>query len=107
VKKLLAAVLLVPSMANAEFLTGNKLLEHMIDKEIMSRMFALGYVAGVSDAHQGVISCPPPNVTNGQVNDVIKSYLETNPSQRHRSADVLIYEALKRVWPCAPKGTRS
>lgn len=105
-KKLLAVALLIPTMANAEFLSGNKLLEHMTDKDVHWRMFALGYVAGVSDAHQGIISCPPPTATNGQVSDVIKSYLESNPAQRHRTADVLISEALKRVWPCAPKGTR-
>jgi len=100
-KKTLMAILFLPSMASAEFLTGNDLLSRMNSEEVVQRMFALGYVAGVSDAQQHVFSCPPSGVTNGQVRDVVRSYIEANPSIRHKTADMLVTDALKQVWPCA------
>jgi hypothetical protein len=87
-KKLIASLLFVPCMASAEFLTGNDLLSRINSEETIHRMFALGYVAGVSDAQQHVFSCPPLGVTNGQVRDVVKSYLEANPGIRHKTADL-------------------
>jgi hypothetical protein len=108
-KKLIVGLLFVPCVANAEFLTGNDLLSRMNSDEVVQRMFALGYVAGVSDAQQHVFSCPPSGVTNGQVRDVAKSYIEANPGIRHKSADMLVTDALKQVWPCATRnkgGTR-
>jgi hypothetical protein len=109
-KKVIVSLLLIPGMASAEFLTGNDLLSRMNSDEVVQRMFALGYVAGVSDAQQHVFSCPPAGVTNGQVRDVAKSYIEANPGIRHKSADMLVTDALKQVWPCANRnkgnGTR-
>jgi len=105
-KKLLASLLFVPCMASAEFLSGNDLLARINSDEVLHRMFALGYVAGVSDAQQHVISCPSAGVTNGQVRDVVKSYLEANPGIRHKTADMLIADALKQVWPCANRNNR-
>jgi hypothetical protein len=109
-KKLIATLLFAPCMANAEFLSGNDLLSRMNSEEVVHRMFALGYVAGVSDAQQHVFSCPSAGVTNGQVRDVVRSYLEANPGIRHKTADVLVTDALKQVWPCANRnkgnGTR-
>ena len=109
-KKLIAGLLFAPCVASAEFLTGNDLLRHINSEETVWRMFALGYVAGVSDAQQHVFSCPSMGVTNGQVRDVVKSYLESNPGIRHKSADMLVTDALKQVWPCANRnkgnGTR-
>ena len=107
-KKLIVGLLFVPCMASAEFLTGNDLLSRMNSDEVVQRMFALGYVAGVSDAQQHVFSCPPSGVTNGQVRDVAKSYIEANPGIRHKTADMLVTDALKQAWPCANNrgGTR-
>jgi hypothetical protein len=107
-RKLIATLLFVPCIASAEFLSGNDLLSRINSDETIQRMFALGYVAGVSDAQQHVFSCPPSGVTNGQVRDVVKSYLEANPGIRHKTADLLVTDALKQVWPCANNrgGTR-
>ena len=99
-KKLLIALLMVPAMVRAEFFTGNKLLEKLQAQDYMERMQALGYIQGVFDANAGIIICPPNNVNAGQVNDMIKNYLENTPSIRHRTADVIIQEAFKSVWPC-------
>jgi hypothetical protein len=77
-KKLIAGLLFVPCVASAEFLSGNDLLSRMNSEEVVQRMFALGYVAGVSDAQQHVFSCPPAGVTNGQVRDVANRCAETS-----------------------------
>ena len=101
-KKLLIGLLIIPAIAHAEFETGNTLMAKMTG-ESPQRMFALGYVAGVFDANQRVTHCAPdgPGITNGQINDIVFSYLSNNPSIRHRTADVLIQDALKQIWPCA------
>lgn len=101
-KKLIASILFVPSMAMAEFETGNKIYQHMTSNITGERMYAMGYVAGVFDAWQHVSHCPPSNaLTLGQVHDLVKNYLEFNPAIRHRTADVLIKEILQKTWPCA------
>lgn len=99
-KKLLAAVLFLPAIASAEFLDGNKLLSYMRSADIAEKMYALGYVAGVADAQMSVVSCPPENVTNGQLRDMVKGFLEGYPAHRHRTADTIIGELMKTAWPC-------
>ena len=99
-KKLLVALLMVPAMARAEFFTGNQLLTLLQSREVMDRMQALGYIQGVFDANMYLVVCPPSNVTAGQVNDMIRNYLENTPATRNRTADRIIQEALKSVWPC-------
>jgi len=98
-KKLLVTLLFVPAMARAEFFTGNDLLARM-NGTTLEQVQALGYVQGVVDAHSSVIICPPSNVTAGQVRDMIKNYLDNSPAKRHYSADVIIGDALEKVWPC-------
>ena len=109
-RKLIAVLLFVPCIASAEFLSGNDLLSRINSDETIQRMFALGYVAGVSDAQQHVFSCPPSGVTNGQVRDVVKSYLEANPGMSHNTAEMSVTNAVNEVLPCANRnkgnGTR-
>ena len=99
-KKLLIALLMVPAMARAEFLTGNQLLALLQSQEVLDRIHALGYIQGVTDANMSIVICPPDNVTAGQVKDMIKNYLQNIPATRNRSADRIIQDALKSVWPC-------
>jgi hypothetical protein len=98
-KKLLAALLFVPALAHASFLSGNELLSRM-NGSSMEQIHALGYVQGVVDAYTYLFICPPNQITAGQVRDMIKNYLTNLPAQRHKAADVLIREALVSVWPC-------
>ena len=100
-KKLLVALLFVPAMAHAEFFTGNKLLSLLQSNEVLDRIHGLGYIQGVFDAHMGITVCPPNDITAGQVKDMIKNYLENIPATRHRSADLIVRDALKSVWPCS------
>jgi hypothetical protein len=82
------------------FNDGNKLLSDMEDSSNTSRMYALGYVAGVVDTLNQFSFCLPSNVTVGQLNDMIKNYLRNTPAERHQPADVIITRAFSAVFPC-------
>ena len=107
-RKLLAALLMVPAVASAEFLTGNDLYTRLTG-DLSDRMYALGYVVGVYDVNVHVTFCPrvETNITAGQVQDITIRYLSSNPGQRHRSAEILVRDALKQVWPCANRNKGS
>jgi hypothetical protein len=102
-KKWLVCLLFVPAMARAEFETGNTLYTKMQDQSIGEKMYVMGYVTGVFDAHQHINHCLPAgvNVTIGQVTDIARMYLQNNPAIRHKTADVLLRDAFRNLWPCA------
>jgi len=100
-KKMLAALLMVPSIASAEFMSGNTLLRDM-NSSALDKMLALGYVLGVIDVFTNSTICPPPGINAGQVQDIVKKHLEDFPAIRHFSADSIIRNKLERIWPCAP-----
>jgi hypothetical protein len=102
-KKLLILTAFTCGMAHAEFYTGNDLLERLNGTDVQ-RNIALGYVGGVADALNNRIICMP-SATLGQTRDIVKQYLENNPSIRHYSADSLIQSVLSSTWPCAKKGS--
>jgi hypothetical protein len=104
-RKLLVAVLMVPSMAHAEFVSGNDLFSKLNSTDYSDKHYALGYILGVFDAGQSVRHCTPNNagVNAGQVQDIVKQYLNANPAIRNFSADLIVTDALKRIWPCATK----
>ena len=103
--KLAAIILLVVSgTAHAgTFWDGNK-LHNKLQGNTLEQMQALGYIMGVADALDTATVCAPTNVTAGQLNDIIKNYLENTPAVRHLAADSLISAVLGRVWPCQKKG---
>ena len=104
-KKLLVALLMVPSMAHAEFVSGNDLLSRLKSSEYMDKMYGLGYVLGVFDAGQHIRHCAPNGngINAGQIQDMVQQYLEQNPSLRNMAADLLVTDAIRRVWPCKSK----
>jgi hypothetical protein len=101
-KKIIAALLMVPCMAHAEFFTGNMLLTRMQSKDYMDQMQALGYVMGVFDASNLIDHCGGNRhtITGGQAMDVARQYIENNPSVRDSAADLLVRVAFKKAWPC-------
>lgn len=105
-KKFIAALLFVPTIASAEFYSGNDILNKLNDSSLMMQMQALGYIQGVADVYVGVTFCAASNVTAGQLQDIVKSYLQHNPAIRHKTAESLINEALKQVWPCSKRNGR-
>jgi len=104
IKKAIYVLAMLASVsAHAEFRTGNKLLEQM-NGTPMEKMLSLGYVMGVSDTLQGATVCPPETLTAGQASDMVKKYLEDNPSVRHLAGDAIVNRVLSSVWPCAKRG---
>lgn len=98
-KKWIAVLALCGGTAQAEFYSGNDLLQKM-DGEFSDRSLALGFVAGVADVWTNISVCPPKNVTLGQAHDIVRRYLVDNPQTRHFTAESLAKNALERVWPC-------
>ena len=103
-KKLLLAISATACLsAHAEFQDGNKLYENMRSNNGYLQGAAMGYVIGVTDALHGITHCTPAGVTAGQIYDMVKQYLEENPSFRHFTGDFLINRVLNRAWPCETK----
>lgn len=104
-KRLITVLLFMPCMAYAEFESGNTLLAKLTSTEIYERLNGMGYVAGVFDSHKTLTHCAPDNsgITAGQITDIAVAYLRNRPAVRNMSADVLLREAFKQVWPCPVK----
>jgi len=92
-------------MAHAEFNDGNQLLSKLKDSSYFSQGYGMGYIAGIADMGVGVVHCAPPNVTAGQLNDMVKNYLDNTPADRHLTGDTIVNKVLKTVWPCAKRGS--
>ena len=105
-KKLLATLLFLPSMVCAEFWTGNKLYERLTSSDVTDRVQAMGYVMGVYDVAVHALFCPgnETNITVGQVQDMARNWLANNPHRRNESAEKLVTEAFRQVWPCRNRG---
>ena len=102
-KKIIAAALMLPALAQAEFINGNDLLSRM-NGDGGGPMYAIGYIAGVSDVYYKTLICPPEGVNLGQMKDMVRSHLVTHPETRHYSADSLIVNVLKAAFPCKQTG---
>ena len=98
---LMAALIALPTVAQANFYTGNDLHQRMQDRDL--NMLTLGYVGGVFDATVMFAHCPPPSVTMGQARDMVQAWLANNPQYRHRRAAELVLHVFMESWPC-PKG---
>lgn len=94
------ALMLISSIAHAEFYGGNDLLKNMQSNDYIEKALALGYVGGVADSFTGSVLCIPPTVQLGQAQDVVQNYLLLHPENRHFSADSLVVRALKEIWSC-------
>jgi hypothetical protein len=103
-KHLIIAALIAAPAAHAEFLSGNQLLTRIDSAEIAQQGVALGYVMGVHDSLRSVTHCSPPDITSGQLRDMVRQYLVNNPQNRHLAADSLVGHVLKSVWPCKNQG---
>lgn len=101
---LVIALFLTSFIAKAEFFTGNELKKHCEDRSSpVSQTFCLAYVSGVVDAHTSVLVCPPASSTAGQMEAIVKKYLNDNPAQLHKSGDIIVADAIKKEFPCKRK----
>jgi uncharacterized beta-barrel protein YwiB (DUF1934 family) len=83
-------------------LEDKKLNEGLRGNYFDSALFC-GYISGIVDTWNGLLFCPPSHVTNGQIYDIVFKYLDEHPEKRNLSADILIVEALQKIWPCDSK----
>jgi len=112
-KKLNCTIALVAALlsgsASAEMFNGNKLLDILKKAEISNNHvdwgMGHGYVAGVYDSNIGTNFCSPGSMTLGQLTDMTRNYLETNPAVRHLPAEAIIVYFMNKTWPCAKKGS--
>jgi hypothetical protein len=105
-RKLLTALLFVPAMAHAEFWSGNDLHNRLSSSDSVERIHAMGYIMGVYDAGVNAIFCPPnqAGISAGQIRDMTFAYLSQNPAIRQRTADTIIFDMFRQVWPCPQRG---
>ncbi|NCX56366.1 MAG: hypothetical protein EBW87_04105 [Burkholderiaceae bacterium] len=102
-KKMILIAVMLSGAAHAEFKDGNKLYQQM--NEGGNDWFnAIGYVTGVADSLRGVTHCAPSTATAGQIFDMVKLHLQSNPSTRHATGDAIISYVLSYTWPCPKKG---
>ena len=59
-----------------------------------------GYVAGVHDTLLGQAFCTPANTALGEVEDVVRIWLDKHPAERSYSTESLVIAALQEAWPC-------
>lgn len=102
----LAALVMTTAAQAGTFWDGNTLY-NKLNSNTVDQMHAMGYIMGVADALDTVTICAPLNITAGQINDMMKNYLENYPAVRHLAADSLISLVLGRMWPCEKKKGQS
>lgn len=88
--------------AQAQYMTGTKLLGMMKDDRAMMRAMAMGYVTGVADTHNDKV-CVPDKTTVADITLVAQAYLQATQNRRRSSdaADVLVAQALLIAYPCS------
>lgn len=103
-KTLIAAALLAATTtASAQFVSGNSLHKDL-SGSLGDRMFAMGFIAGISDAYDEDVFCLPPRTQLGQIRDVVTKFLIDNPKERHNPAGVLVLVSLMESFPCKKGG---
>jgi len=108
---LAAALLLTPVSATARDVStndGNELLGYCQDDAYYSKGVCMGIVMGSINTldswalvNKSKPYCRPDNVTWGQIQEVVVSYLTRHPETRHESYSLLILKSQRSAWPCA------
>jgi hypothetical protein len=104
-RALTAALVILPTMTNAEFHSGNSVYEYCKNEPHL----AATYAAGVFDSVLMVehytslppVFCASEGVTTRQANDIMCNYLEKSPEDRHLTAASLAANAFHEAWPCS------
>jgi hypothetical protein len=96
-----------PSGDGPAFLNANDLYIKLSANDATTLLVGVAYVAGVADAGSGgtVQSggwrfCLQPNMTQVQIADVVKLWLDRHPEKRHFGAAGVVAHALEESFPC-------
>ena len=101
---MICLTLLLSLSAHAQFITGNMLHTRVNSDETHDRIWAMGFITGVSDAYDDELFCIPTGVNVSQITDVTKDFLRRNPRDRHIAAAALVMLALVDTFPCKKGG---
>ena len=93
-------------LAQIYFSTGNDLYGEMMSDKPVARMWARGYVIGVADqcsVHANTAGIPnivpkSSKITQAQIYDIVKLFLQNHPRSRHLPAATLVYQALQKTF---------
>ncbi|MDB5689669.1 MAG: hypothetical protein JWL91_1545 [Sphingomonas bacterium] len=107
----LAAAFNAPPAHAGMYLTGNDLFADCSVPKDNAVYFSrtercTGFITGVVDATEGLRSlqskpyCVPPEVTLGQLNEVVLGYLQANPANRSLAASALVIAAVSGAYGC-------
>lgn len=102
-------VILMSMPACAGFVTGNELNNQCKTSQQLPFQsgIVLGYIEGVYDLSRILpdkdigLGCVPPAVTAGQFKDVVCSYLDRHPENRHYPGSALVAIAIGEAWSCS------
>src|SRR5688572_15695477 len=104
----LLALLVMAAPARGGFDTGAALLAACEDPDGSGYgpMYCLGYITAVADVlEQNAVNsfraCTPPDVTVGDLLEVVKGYLGRHPERGGYGAAGLIAHALGEAYPCS------
>ncbi len=95
---------LIPSLCLGEFKSGNQLRTQCANSQSqMDQGICLGYIMAVADVNANQKICLPSAVTVGQLESISIKYFNDYPDRLHFSADSLIFDALRKTFPCSGK----
>ena len=77
---------------------GNQLLSDLKDGFNWRNGFGIGYVQAIAESSDNL--CVPKGVTNGQLYDIVKIFIDQNPSIRHLHRLYITQHALTTTYPC-------
>jgi hypothetical protein len=103
-----AIILLSASTAGAIYVEGNELHENCSASTEFKEAACVSYIIGITDfidlsqaaGDARLNICIPDRATAGQVIDVVKTYIDRNPKERHLAAVLLVTNALSEAFPC-------
>jgi hypothetical protein len=93
---------------------GYDLFHDCLSSEVFEQGACYGFVEGIADAVAwwsgiddvkvgSLMWCQPAGAKLRQAVDVVVEYLRRHPTERHRTASLLVPEALREAWPCPAK----
>lgn len=93
--------------ANAVFFSSASLYQWLEDDlngiETYEGGMSKGYLMGVLDMLAGTVPatvCYPSGISALKLKMVVFNYMQSNPDQKGKSPDKLVYQALVKEWPC-------
>lgn len=102
----LATTLAAPAFADGEYKIGATIrdgLEGWFGTDtasVIEDSISVGYVIGIHDALSGTDVCTPSDLQQGELLEVVLSFMNEHRDRLGESADSLVIEALTTRWGC-------